>query len=239
VKITNQMSVRAYECARDVYRGTVDKRLATEQLSAETGMNPESAAGYIDNLLHMLNGEVYHRTLNFFATNYFLGIIRSDFGEKGLRSALSAVRQHLNYYDALGHGRQLKIRKLLQEHLDSIQPDQSHPDEVDWEEAILEGAKKQVFVNAFERNLKARSKCVAKYGYKCSVCEFDFEKMYGEIGREFIHVHHLVEIATIGKEYKIDPIQDLRPVCPNCHAMLHQKKPAYRIEELREMLANR
>jgi 5-methylcytosine-specific restriction enzyme A len=64
----------------------------------------------------------------------------------------------------------------------------------------------------------------------------DFEKVYGEIGKGFIHVHHIVELSNIKSEYKVQPIEDLRPVCPNCHAMLHRKKPAYKIEELKEIL---
>ena len=55
------------------------------------------------------------------------------------------------------------------------------------------------------------------------VCEFNFEAFYGERGKGFIHVHHLSSLAEIGQEYEVDPVNDLRPVCPNCHAMLHRK----------------
>ena len=67
----------------------------------------------------------------------------------------------------------------------------------------------------------------------------DFENMYGELGKGFIHVHHIVPISMIGKEYKIDPIKDLVPVCPNCHAMLHRCKDGnvYTIDGLKEMIA--
>ena len=68
------------------------------------------------------------------------------------------------------------------------------------------------------------------------VCNFNFEKTYGDIGKGFIHVHHLNQISTIGEGYQINPIEDLRPVCPNCHAMLHQKNPPYPIDELKEMI---
>jgi len=103
----------------------------------------------------------------------------------------------------------------------------------DDKEILVEGAKKQVTVNAYERNLKARKECLNHYGYICKVCDIDFESVYGRIGRGFIHVHHLKEISEIKKTYIIDPIADLRPVCPNCHSMLHQrKKPCYSIEEL-------
>lgn len=65
----------------------------------------------------------------------------------------------------------------------------------------------------FERNLKAREECLKHYGCKCSVCGFDFEKEYGEIGRGFIEVHHIVPLSSIRDEYIVDPISDLRPLC--------------------------
>jgi len=68
-----------------------------------------------------------------------------------------------------------------------------------------------------------------------NICRFDFQKNYGEMGRGFIHVHHLTDIATIGTEYEVDPHVDLRPVCPNCHAMLHTQRPAINIEELKTL----
>ncbi|MEX2490479.1 MAG: HNH endonuclease [Nitrospirales bacterium] len=239
MKITDQMSDRAYAVAKAVYRGTKDKASAIEELSTGAGMNPGSATDYVNNLRRMLSGEVYHRTLNFHATSYFLKNIRSDFGVDALGSALSALKKHLDYYDSLGHGRQVKLRKLLEEHLAFMQSDPIHPEEVGSDESLIEGAKKQVTVNAFERNVMARRQCIARYGYRCRVCAFDFEKAYGKIGRKFIHVHHLFELSTIGTEYTINPVRDLRPVCPNCHAMLHKRKPAYTIEELQGYLTKR
>ncbi|NOS73887.1 MAG: hypothetical protein HOP36_04985 [Methyloglobulus sp.] len=109
------------------------------------------------------------------------------------------------------------------------------PDEIQDAGNYYEGAKRTVVVNSYERNLKARSQCIALYRAKCSVCEFDFEKKYGEIGSGFIHVHHLTPLEDIGEEYEVDPIKDLRPVCPNCHAMLHKKQPPYSIEELKSI----
>jgi predicted HNH restriction endonuclease len=100
-----------------------------------------------------------------------------------------------------------------------------------------EGAKKQITVNAYERNSKAREACVTHHGNSCSVCGFDFGRQYGEIGIGYIHVHHLKPLAEIGAEYEVDPEKDLRPVCPNCHAMLHKKEPPYTVEELRKLVA--
>ena len=104
------------------------------------------------------------------------------------------------------------------------------------DEKLYEGAVMKVNVNKYERNPKARKECVAKKGYKCLVCGKDFEATYGEIGKGFIHVHHLVPISTIGKEYELNVETDLAPVCPNCHYMLHRKDPPYTIDELRNIL---
>lgn len=112
------------------------------------------------------------------------------------------------------------------------------PDEIadDVAAKCKEGATKLVFVNRYERNPVARQRCIDYYGVKCSVCEFDFESVYGDIGRGFIHVHHLKQLAEIQGEYDVDPIIDLRPVCPNCHAILHRRNPNYSIEELQKLL---
>lgn len=104
-------------------------------------------------------------------------------------------------------------------------------------EKLYEGALITVKANKYERNQKARKECVAKKGYHCLVCGRDFESTYGEIGRGFIHVHHLTPISSIGQEYELNVDTDLAPVCPNCHYMLHRKNPPYTIEELKDILA--
>lgn len=101
---------------------------------------------------------------------------------------------------------------------------------------LFEGAQTRVTVNRYERNPWARQACLDHYGTACQVCDLDFGKKYGPIGVGFIHVHHLVDLATIGKQYQVDPIKDLRPVCPNCHAMLHTTTPAMGVEELRALI---
>ena len=107
-----------------------------------------------------------------------------------------------------------------------------YPDDLDEPETLFEGIKKTVLVNSYERNPIARKKCIEHYGVKCAVCRFDFEEVYGYIGKGFIHVHHLTKLSDIGQGYEVNPITDLRPVCPNCHAMLHQENPPYTIDEL-------
>ena len=96
---------------------------------------------------------------------------------------------------------------------------------------------KKVLVNSYERNPHARKKCVDYFGFDCQVCGFNFEQKYGEIGRGFIHVHHIVDIASIGNKYSVDPINDLIPVCPNCHAMLHKNTPPHSVQKLKTIIS--
>ncbi|MDI6752060.1 MAG: HNH endonuclease [bacterium] len=110
------------------------------------------------------------------------------------------------------------------------------PEQIDEPNEFYEGASKTICVNAYERNSQARNACIEHYGVKCTVCGITFQKKYGSISKGFIHVHHIKPLGEIGSEYKIDPINDLCPVCPNCHAMLHMRKPPYSINELRAML---
>ncbi len=101
---------------------------------------------------------------------------------------------------------------------------------------LVEGLKRTITVNIYERNSQARKKCIQHWGSVCSVCDFEFEKQYGELGKGFIHVHHLIPISEVGQTYQVDPISDLLPVCPNCHAMLHRANPPLTIDELKAKL---
>ncbi|MBS1596007.1 MAG: HNH endonuclease [Bacteroidetes bacterium] len=101
---------------------------------------------------------------------------------------------------------------------------------------FYEGSKTQITTTRYERNPYARKKCIEHYGLNCSVCEFNFEKTYGKVGADFIHVHHLNQISDVGQSYIIDPIKDLCTVCPNCHAMIHKRKIPYSIEEMKNLL---
>ena len=111
------------------------------------------------------------------------------------------------------------------------------PDEVETEAVHYEGAIKSVTVNKYERNVEAREKCISHYGCKCFACGLVLQDKYGEEAQGFIQVHHLKALADVGAEYKVDPINDLRPVCPTCHAVIHLRKPGYSIEEIQSMLA--
>ncbi|EIZ0312253.1 HNH endonuclease [Vibrio parahaemolyticus] len=109
----------------------------------------------------------------------------------------------------------------------------SSPHEVKEKSTYVEGAVKQVLVNQYERDPKARAECIRHYKCVCNICNFDFAKHYGSYGEGFIEVHHIKPLHEIKSSYVVDPINDLIPVCSNCHSMLHRGKEALSIRELK------
>lgn len=136
----------------------------------------------------------------------------------------------------------IKINDELAKYIDKYIRDDDLPGffpESDIPEESYEGFVKTVLVNKYERSSIARKRCVEYHGYSCAVCGMNFEHVYGELGKNFIHVHHIVPLNEIGKEYIVDYKKDLIPVCPNCHAMLHRalNGKCISIEELKHILS--
>jgi len=123
-----------------------------------------------------------------------------------------------------------------QDNASGVEESWSFQEELPPDEPLVEGASVTVKVNAFERNSLARQQCIEHYGSSCAVCGFSFGSVYGATADGYVHVHHLKPLAAIGKEYVVDPVKDLRPVCPNCHAVIHLRQPLYSIDEVKRML---
>jgi predicted HNH restriction endonuclease len=114
------------------------------------------------------------------------------------------------------------------------------PEEVDLSAGpYIEGTTRRVVVNAYERNAKARSACLKALGTACCICGFEFRSIYGDAAAGYIHVHHKLPLAQLQREYEIDPVADLCPVCPNCHAVIHLGGAVRTVEEVKAMIANR
>ncbi len=110
------------------------------------------------------------------------------------------------------------------------------PEEVEETPSLFEGAVRQITVNAYERNPVARQKCIVAHGTTCCICGFNFGAMYGPEAEGYIHVHHLRALSEADGEYEVDPVEDLCPVCPNCHAVLHLGSQCRSIAEVKKMV---
>jgi len=95
-----------------------------------------------------------------------------------------------------------------------------------------EGVSTKVLVNRYEREPRARMACLEHYGYRCCGCGLLMSEKYGARAEGLIHVHHIIPLANVEEGYEVDPIKDLRPTCPNCHAVIHCCDPPLSLEEL-------
>ncbi len=213
---------------------------ALDQLVGSLDMNQTSATNYMRNFIAFSEGKVYKRAMSTLSYDIFLARFYKGLSPAKFDQVIKSIEQHLEYRWAESKAKHLEVRELVDLYRTKLALSVTeiiYPEEVHRHLAgFSEGALKQVTINTYERDPKARTACMAKFGAICQVCDFDFEKTYGKIGKGFIHVHHKVDIAIIGKSYQVDPINDLIPVCPNCHAMLHTEKPAMDIEKLKQLI---
>lgn len=102
---------------------------------------------------------------------------------------------------------------------------------------FFEGGQRANLATRYERDRDARTECINHYGARCVVCDFNFGEVYGKHAEGFIHVHHLTPLSeSEGQPYKVAPIEDLRPVCANCHAVIHLRTPIFSIDEVKAMM---
>lgn len=236
MKINDKMIEQVYICAKKYYINEIEIEEAVEYLSKEYKWDKGSAKGYINVYNNMRNGEKYTWTINGNATKYYLENIYKDNGYSALQIALKSVKLHIDYQENI---QSINNIKYIYDDFINIKNNECNNYNDESEIFFLEGKVKQVYINIYERNEEARIKCIEHYGYKCFCCEVLLSTVYGDLAKDFIHIHHIIELSKIGKEYKVDPINDLRPLCPNCHSIIHRKSPALSIEELIKIIRNR
>jgi len=225
-----------YEIAKMVYVGQIDRKYALILFQREN-LNKDTAGYYIDCYECFLDGKSFKRTINTEGTRYFLDKIYEELGIVYLKNALFSLWQHIEYFEQVSVGNVIGKKELFWEYVNKYGDLVNYFGEyLNDDDKLKEGLVKKILVSIYERNTIAREMCIKYYGAKCQICGFDFEEKYGDIGKGFIHVHHKVDISTIGKEYEVDFKKDLIPVCPNCHAMLHKRKPAYSIDDLKQLI---
>ncbi|WP_226092577.1 HNH endonuclease [Dickeya oryzae] len=153
--------------------------------------------------------------------------------EKLLKHELKAAPQGTKKLDRTPH-----LLNYIEDYFNNKLEKESLPDEAQSSSDLKEGTIKQVFTKKYERSREARNKCINYHGTICKVCNLDLTLIYGKLANGFIHVHHLIPISEIGEEYIINYKDDLIPVCPNCHAMLHRIQSTEPLQTLKEIVKN-
>ena len=112
---------------------------------------------------------------------------------------------------------------------------------------VSEGKRKSVTTQVYERSKQLRDMAIAHYTVEgkivCAACGFDFHKTYGEVGSGYIEIHHQKPVfqyeETDLSRLVSDALNDLVPLCANCHRIVHRKKAKpLSVEELIEIISN-
>ncbi len=115
------------------------------------------------------------------------------------------------------------------------QLDENNDDQILSSKRIEEGGRIQIYTTRYERNPQLRVRAIEIHGCICTVCGFDFEKRYGELGKGYIEVHHIKPLSECGGKHEVNPETDMVCVCPNCHRMIHRKE-TLSVEELKNLI---
>lgn len=237
-KVTNDMIHLSYELGKKYYSGKITKEKGVLEL-VNIGTNPTTGSFLMEMYKNHVQVTEFKRAMNGYGTEYFLKRLFEEKGNSGLYIALQSLKLNLKYHEKFNKGKRKKGWKIYNHYKTILLQEEDnvpYPDEESQDGKFTEGKVLNVSVNKLERNHKTRKICLDHYGHNCQVCNFNFEEHFGEIGKDFIRVHHLLELSEIREEYEVNPLQDLVPVCPNYHAMLHKRKPAFSISELKSML---
>lgn len=100
-----------------------------------------------------------------------------------------------------------------------------------------EGLRQYTIASRIERSSRNRLEAIRLHGYKCQVCDFDFAETYGDLGRNYIEVHHVNPLAEQGGEHIVNPETDLICLCANCHRMVHRNsREVLSIDDLKQIV---
>lgn len=110
------------------------------------------------------------------------------------------------------------------------------------ERVIREGELSTRTVEYRKRSSKLRSEAIEHYAINgrivCHACDFDFGLAYGDLGRRYIQIHHLKPISFMkGEALNMnEALERVRPLCANCHQMVHRENPPVEIDALKQLL---
>lgn len=98
---------------------------------------------------------------------------------------------------------------------------------------IQEGRKRKTQSTTYERSTAVRKAAVEYYRREdghivCAICDFNFYEVYGDRGKDFIEIHHETPLyETNGEERTVflsEAVKNVKPVCSNCHRIIHRKR---------------
>ena len=230
-----------YKISMSVYSKDMQLKEAGQIISSKFGININSFNIYYRAVIAMLEGNVHKSSISPEVREVFLNNIFDEYGLDCLITALDSYKSSIEYYESSHNNVVRKVEWVLynkfKDFIEASNKKSKLENNVEYYGDIYEGEFAELQIKKHKRSQEAREQCIQQKGCKCVVCGFDFEETYGNIGKGFIHVHHIWPLSTREGEYEVNVKEDLVPVCPNCHAMIHHVKDrVLSIEELKQII---
>ena len=192
---------------------------------------------YLHTLKEMLRGGRYTRAMNNGDADYFLGRIERDFGPDGRNDALSAIDQHITYYNALGKGNLIGARALYDRWRAKSGNDTTLPSlDAGFRAAVSASltldpttrakqsssypetpTKRLRTITTYDRNPHIVAQALVRANGICEACEATAPFARRSDNSAYLEVHHMVPLAAGG----LDKLENLIALCPNCHREAH------------------
>ncbi len=229
MKIPNELTPLAYDFSKKVYESKLTLREGKEQLSVDGRMNINSAADYIQNFRCMLEGKKFTRTLNAYSMEYYFDNIYKDYGSSILFNALTALRLHIEYYEAKQNVTMHKMRDIYAKYLaapiDTI--DEQEQKAIVAELKNLDKTKQEIIAElnklkptdpeeiiisgkSYKRDNKTIAQLKILKDFKCQICSTTIKKKDGSF---YIEAAHIEPKHRKGRETP----DNILLLCPNHH----------------------
>lgn len=236
MKITDNQVIAAEEIAREVYDKQLTITKGASLLAANHGVNINSARDFINDYKYMMQGKVFQRAMSAPAIDYFLTQIRDRRGAKYHALAVSAVDQHINYYEQIRNTKLRSMRLVVESHRKDSVPLPLSEHNASFDEAVqhslMDAASKRkarlvdapkiptkipVITYAFIRNPDVVAEVLLRAGGKCERCNQIAPFKRKKDLQPYLEVHHRVQLSKGGE----DTVDNALALCPNCHRHLH------------------
>lgn len=237
MNITTEQLNASYEVAKLVFENSLKAEAGAKLLHEAHGMNIVSARDLIRNFDLMVEGRVFVRSMSAPATEIYLARMEADFGTDILARAISAVNQHISYYEGLRTITLHKLRSVVasfsphlartvdlkaQQTAFSLAVARSLRDSSEARRARLKDAPKAPIrllatVTAFVRNQDVVAEVLFRATGTCEGCNNAAPFLRRNDGTPYLEVHHKQQLSAGGE----DTVENAIALCPNCHRKIH------------------
>ena len=230
MKISTELTPLAYDTSKKVYEKRITFSEGQKIVVGEDIMNKNSAADYINDFRCLVEGKRFTRTLNAFSMEYFLEHIFNDYGVQGLTNALTALKEHIEYYEGIQKIRMHKMRDIYEKYLAAVpipSPDEQEQNDIIKEILIDQTPTDKILMElknlketepeiiyfkgkAFKRDNKTVAQIKILRNFCCQFCGTTIKK---KDGSKYIEAAHVKPKNLKGRE----TLDNIILLCPNHH----------------------